>query len=123
MRRHTAVLALLLFLAAAPGRAQDGRTVRLDVIERDVTGDAVEASGGLGVVRITQGDQVELRWTTDEATELHLHGYNVAVDVAPGEEAVMAFDARAAGRFAVEAHGFGPDHSDKTLIYIEVLPR
>ena len=80
-------------------------------------------SGGLGVVRVTQGDQVELRWTTDEATEVHLHGYDIEADLAPGAEQIMSFEARATGRFAIEAHGFGQDHSDTTLMYLEVLPR
>ena len=36
----------------------------------------------------------------------------------------MTVEARAAGRFAIESHGFGADyHAEKTLIYLEVLPR
>ncbi len=39
-------------------------------------------------------------------------------------EAVMSVNARAAGRFAIESHGFGADHhAEITLIYLEVLPR
>jgi hypothetical protein len=35
----------------------------------------------------------------------------------------MEINARASGRFSIEAHGFGNDHKHKTLIYLEVLPR
>ena len=75
-------------------------------------------------MRVTQGEKVELRWSSDEATELHLHGYNVRTQVTENGEGVMKIDARAAGRFAIESHGFGADHhAEKTLIYLEVLPR
>ncbi len=123
MRAYGTVLTMLALAFTPMAFAQEERTVRLEVTDRQVSGDAVEVAGGLGVVRVTQGDRVELRWTSDETTELHLHGYNVEIELAPGEEGVMAFDARATGRFAIEGHGFGGDHAEKTLIYIEVLPR
>lgn len=123
MRAYRTALTMLVLALAPVVSAQEGRTVQLNLADRQVSGDDVEAAGGLGVVRVTQGDQVELRWTTDEATELHLHGYDVEIDLTPGEEAVMSFDARATGRFAIEGHGFGGDHVEKTLIYVEVLPR
>ncbi len=109
-------------IAAVP--AQDARVVEIDIVDREAAGAEVEKSGGTGVVRVTQGEQVELRWTSNEATELHLHGYNVTTKVDANGEAAMTIDARAAGRFAIESHGFGADHhAEKTLIYLEVLPR
>ena len=104
--------------------AQDTRVVEIDIVDRQAGGAQVEQSGGTGVVRVTQGEKVELRWTSNEATELHLHGYNVRTKVAENGQGVMEIDARAAGRFAIESHGFGADHhAEITLIYLEVLPR
>ena len=79
---------------------------------------------GEAVIRITQDQQVELLWITDEAAELHLHGYDIRFDIAPDTPAQVAFKAHATGRFAVTSHGFGGEHSDghETLIYIEVYP-
>ena len=121
----TAFVAIMLAVAGATlAAAQDKRVVNIEIVDRNAAGDEVEASGGTGVVRVTQGEQVELRWTSNEATELHLHGYNVRTKVDAKGEAVMNVDARAAGRFAIESHGFGADHhAEKTLIYLEVLPR
>ncbi len=130
MRRFTHILTAIVVavLAVAAGStettAQDTRVVKIDIVKREAAGAEVEQSGGTGVVRVRQGERVELHWTTDEATELHLHGYNVRTKVDAGGEAVMDVNARAAGRFAIESHGFGADHhAEKTLIYLEVLPR
>lgn len=127
MRRFGKVFVLsVLFVAASimGAAAQDTRVVKIDVIDQSATGVDVETSGGTGVVRVTQGEEIEIHWTSNEATELHLHGYNVKTKVAGEGEAVMTVKARAAGRFAVESHGFGDDHhAEKTIIYLEVLPR
>ncbi len=119
------MMAVLVASAGATGAsAQDTRVVKIDIVDRAAAGAEVEQSGGTGVVRVTQGEKVELRWTSTEATELHLHGYNVRTKVGENGEAAMTIDARAAGRFAIESHGFGADHhAEKTLIYLEVLPR
>ena len=76
------------------------------------------------VIRIAEGEVVKLLWATDEAVELHLHGYDLLLDVRPGEPAAMVVEAYAAGRFPVTSHGWGeggPGH--ETLIYLEVYPR
>jgi FtsP/CotA-like multicopper oxidase with cupredoxin domain len=121
---RTILAATLVTVTLMPALAQDQRVVNVVIVDRKATGADVEVSGGTGVVRVTQGENVELRWSTDEATELHLHGYNVRTKVDTDGEAVMSLKARAAGRFAIESHGFGADHhAEKTLIYLEVLPR
>lgn len=118
------VTATFAFASMTSANAEDTRVVKIDVIDQAATGADVEVSGGTGVVRVTQGERIELHWTSNQATELHLHGYNVKTKVAAEGEAVMSVEARAAGRFAIESHGFGADHhAEKTLIYLEVLPR
>jgi len=57
--------------------------------------------------------------TADRRTDVHLHGYNIEVTVNPGQTQVMAFRARATGRFPIEAHG--ARHT--VLFYLEVHPR
>ena len=121
---RTILAATLVIVTLMLALAQDQRVVNVVIVDRKATGTDVEISGGTGVVRVTQGESVELRWSTDEATELHLHGYNIKTKVDTDGEAVMNLKARAAGRFAIESHGFGTDHhAEKTLIYLEVLPR
>ena len=75
-------------------------------------------------IRVTHEDLVELRITTDEQMELHLHGYDIVLVVEPGTTASMVVDAQAAGRFPITSHrrqGGGLTHDD--LTYFEVYPR
>jgi len=74
------------------------------------------------VVRVQQGDDVTLRWTTDRPLTVHLHGYDLEHNLSPGAPVLMRFTVRAAGRFPIEIHG--PSHGDeRTVGYLEVHPR
>jgi translation initiation factor IF-1 len=78
------------------------------------------------LIRIRQGDNVRLHFTSDKSIDLHLHGYDIELRVEPGKAADMAFTARAAGRFPVEQHKQhtqGHSHGDAPLVRIEVRPR
>ena len=71
-------------------------------------------------IRVSQGDQVELYWSSDKPEVLHLHGYDIHTEVTPHVPAVMQFKAHASGRFPVESHGHSGHGS---LIYLEVHPK
>jgi len=76
------------------------------------------------VLRATEGERVELRWTSDEPLVLHLHGYDIEMRVAPGKPAVTAFAARLTGRFPVEIHGEGgAQRRHRALLHVEIHPR
>ena len=99
-------------------QAKTAKSFDIEIRNRKVVGE--------NVIRVNQGDEVRLTWTTDEPAELHLHGYDVEIKAVPGKPAVMDFTARASGRFPVEAHGFGGGfgrHGESALLYIEVLPK
>jgi hypothetical protein len=81
-------------------------------------------------IRITQGDVLELVFTTDEPAELHLHGYDIYLNVEPGAQAALRVDAKIAGRYPLEAHRFGsvtPEprgaHGHLVLLHLSVYPR
>jgi hypothetical protein len=80
---------------------------------------------GDNIIRVTQGQLVEMIWTTDEAAELHIHGYDIRFEISPDTPAEVSFTAHATGRFAVTSHGFGGQHGHghDTLVYIEVYPK
>ena len=92
-------------------------------------------AGEQSVLRFTEGERVRVRWTTDEAAEIHVHGYDLFVELEPGKATVVEFDAYATGRFPVTAHGFGTagegeghghggeGDDEIVLLYIEVHPR
>ncbi len=76
-------------------------------------------------IRVTQGESIELVWQSDEAAELHLHGYDISFEVSPEAPAIVTFEAHATGRFPITSHGFGREqgHGHEALLYIEVYPR
>ncbi len=77
------------------------------------------------IIRVTQGQLVEMIWTTDEAAEVHIHGYDIRFEISPDSSAEVSFTAHATGRFAVTSHGFGGQHGHghDTLVHIEVYPK
>ena len=111
------VIPALALLAALAGVAvsQGFTDVRLRIEHRQLV-DSEET------IRVAQGDHVRLHWTGDEPVELHLHGYDVTLELAPNETGVMTVDAAVPGRFPVTAHGFGGGHDHHTLLYLEIHP-
>jgi len=72
-------------------------------------------------LRVKQGDTVQLRWISDLAMSLHLHGYDIAIAVQRDVPTVTSFAARLPGRFPVSDHSAGAAR-ERTLLYLEVLP-
>ena len=70
-------------------------------------------------VRVRRDEAVELIWSADRRSVLHLHGYDIEVTVDAGKPQTMAFRARATGRFPIEMHG----GRHTVIVYFEVLPR
>jgi protein SCO1/2 len=107
--------------------AKEGQTVSSAKSENhsfDLKIERRKVVGGVKTVRVKQGEQVWLRWTTDEAVTVHLHGYDIEKILKPGETAVMSFKAHATGRVTIESHGFGGKKCKHViLLYLEVLPR
>lgn len=56
---------------------------------------------------ISQDRQVELVVTSALADEVHVHGYDLSADVAPGAPATIRFKANAPGLFEVELESRG----------------
>ena len=116
-------IALLAVVVVVPGHAIDEvnspNLHRFDLVIRERT---VQSESK--VIRATQGEQLELVWTSDEAGKLHLHGYDIEFEVGPGEPAIYTFEARATGRFPITSHGFsGEDgHGHNAMLYLEVYP-
>jgi hypothetical protein len=98
----------------SPADAQTEEPKRFDLrIEND------RLSGDLKVIRVRRGDAVEINWSANRRTVLHLHGYDIETVVEVGRPQTMSFTARATGRFPIETHG----RYHSVLIYLEVYPR
>lgn len=121
--RRGFVATISLTLATTPVLAQSPvKQVEIALADGRASGaDLTIPARGAPVLRLTQGESVELRFVSDRPMDLHLHGYRIETRAAPGAPAVMAFVARAAGRFAVETHEANGRHL--ALLYLEVHPR
>ncbi len=82
----------------------------------EVTVEAGTVEGG-GRVRVPLGDRVKLTVAADVSDEVHVHGYDLAADVAPGALAVFEFLADIPGIFEVELH-----RAHSLLLDLEVAP-
>lgn len=74
------------------------------VIDVAVREDAVE---GGGRTKVALGSEVTIRVTSDVADHIHLHGYDLMVDVAAGETTDLTFEATIPGVFEVELEESG----------------
>lgn len=63
-----------------------------------------EVSGGVEDVTATSGEQVTLIVTSDAPDEIHVHGYDLTRDTAPGQPARFRFEATIEGSFEIESH-------------------
>ncbi len=93
--------------------AEAARTVRLELrIENG------RLSQNERTIRVSRDDVVEIAWSADRRTVLHLHGYDVESIIEPGAPSRMSFRARVAGRFPIETHGA----RHRVIAYLEVHP-
>ena len=58
--------------------------------------------GGIRRVTVARGRRIVLVVTSDVADHVHVHGYDIFRDVAPGAPARLAFRATLPGRFEAE---------------------
>ncbi len=119
----TFLAALLLVFSSVAIKADENRAAvkRFDLVISERKLQMEEK-----IIRVTQGDSVELVWTSDEAVELHLHGYDIGFKISPERPAIVTLKAYATGRFPVTSHGFGglegDENAHQALLYLEVYP-
>ncbi len=72
-----------------------------------------------GIVRVTahKGDPVVVVVRSDVSDEVHVHGFDLMADVAPGKPVRIQFTATLTGRFVIELEGRG-----KQIAQLTVLP-
>lgn len=78
--------------------------VELNLVEIEVSGSTVV---GGGKVTIPLGEEATIRVVSDKADEVHLHGYDLYVDLVPNVPAEIAFVASIPGVFELELEESG----------------
>jgi hypothetical protein len=72
---------------------------------------------GPDTFRVRQGETILIRVRADVTEEVHVHGYDVKADVAPGEPAEITLEATFPGTFEVELEEAG-----LLLFRLQVVP-
>jgi len=86
-------------------------------VERTIRVVGGQPSAGARTLTFVKGERVAFEVVSDVADEIHVHGYDLRKDVAPGATARYAFKATIEGRFEIELENAG------TLIAtLEVAP-
>ena len=83
----------------------------------DVTIRGGEPVGGIVRVTATKEDVVVVTVRSDVVDHVHVHGYDLTADVAPGKPARIRFRAALTGRFEIELEDRG-----KQIAQLTVLP-
>jgi len=73
---------------------------------------------GPATIQVTEGDEITIKITSDEAEEFHVHAYDNSVELEPGIQATLTFTANLTGRFPFEL-----EESKTDLGALEVLPK
>jgi FtsP/CotA-like multicopper oxidase with cupredoxin domain len=60
--------------------------------------------GGAQDIEVERGETVRIVVTSDAPDEIHLHGYDITQNAAPGQPARFRFQAEAEGAFEMESH-------------------
>lgn len=74
-----------------------------------------QPQGGIVRKTVSKDDQVVLVVTSDVADEIHLHGYDIARDVAAGGTVRLPFKATIPGRFEAELESRSVQIADITV--------
>jgi len=78
-----------------------------------------EPAGGVVDVDATKGDPVRIVVHSDVADEIHIHGYDISRDAAPGKPARFQFDATIEGVFEIESHE--AEHAGKDALIARLV--
>jgi heme/copper-type cytochrome/quinol oxidase subunit 2 len=74
-----------------------------------------EVVGGIVRAEADEGDEVVLTVRADVTDEVHLHGYDLFADVAPGQRARITFTADKVGEFEAELEDLGIPVAELTV--------
>jgi hypothetical protein len=78
-----------------------------------------EPTGGIVDVDATKGDPVRIVVRSDVADEIHIHGYDISRNAAPGKPARFQFDATIEGVFEIESHE--AEHAGKDALIARLV--
>jgi FtsP/CotA-like multicopper oxidase with cupredoxin domain len=103
--------------------AQEPPTDGPDAVpSRTITLTKHAANGGAPEIKAAKGQTVRFVVTSDAPDEIHVHGYDIEREVAPGEPARFSFKADIEGIFEIESHEAEHAGEDALIAKLVVEP-
>jgi plastocyanin len=98
------VVVVVAFIVVNPGGGGGSTTSGSTVQRIALAGHDVK--GGPQTIKVKKGDKVHIVVTADARNTVHLHGYDIEKQAAPGKPAEFRFTADQEGVFDIESHTF-----------------
>lgn len=95
-------LLVSLFLALSPDDGDDAAPTATEAASGPEIVDVNAASSEIVRATVQRGADVVVNVTAAVADRVHVHGYDLSAEVAPGMPATIAFRTDASGRFEIE---------------------
>jgi hypothetical protein len=114
------VLLVSLFFFLKPKTSRETSMPNAEIKERvfEIVVKDEKIVSPIDTIQVAEGDTVVIKVTADTEDQLHLHGYDLHVDVKKDVPSELDFVAHVTGRFKLELH-----ESKMDLVAIEVLPK
>jgi FtsP/CotA-like multicopper oxidase with cupredoxin domain len=81
-----------------------------------------KVQSGPSTITATKGDTVHIVVTSDKPNTIHLHGYNIERQAAPGKPARFDFKANVEGVFEIESHTWEDAGLEPGVSKLQVRP-
>jgi len=88
----------------------------------EVTVRDFKVRGGAKRIEVAKGETVRLLVKSDVADEIHVHGYDLYGNTAPGKQASFRFKATLEGEFGIEGHQAADEGLDPLIARLVVTP-
>jgi hypothetical protein len=97
------------------GRGEEKKEAEAEVPTLRIEGG--QPVGGLQEFEVVEGDEFRLKITTDAPDELHLHGYDLYPQIAPGKPTELVVgQADIGGVFELESHSSGVVFAELSVV-------
>lgn len=73
---------------------------------------------GPKIMKLTRGDNVSITVVSDVPDAMHVHGYELHLEIPAEQPTTVRFEANQTGRFATELHQSGAQ-----LVILEIYPK
>jgi multicopper oxidase len=115
-----AVVAFVIVQSGGSDSSNNDKNGDSTVARIALSGNKVQS--GPSTITTTKGDTVHIVVTSDKPNTIHLHGYNIERQAAPGKPAHFDFKANVEGVFEIESHTWEDAGLEAGVSKLQVRP-